>query len=189
MIISNSTRFIVENDGSRALPGFCLNVIFYLCLIISGLVLSIGVDRLDFEANDVSLIISKANASAAMDPGVKPQNYSNSYKRHIKKALVSNQENILKLNGYSILATFKSPELVRQDLPTTIWQYRSSNCVLDIYFVSKTQQPERLMPAHFEMRSRVNDDLDDKSQCLASILETSAPQMVSVSAFYKSYLD
>jgi len=58
------------------------------------------------------------------------------------------------------------PELVRIDGPVRIWQYRSSGCVLDIFFTDKSQQP-----AHYEIRARKTDVPDEavQSSCVRTI--------------------
>jgi hypothetical protein len=54
------------------------------------------------------------------------------------------------LDSSALHSLFGTPELVRKDYPAEVWQYRSPNCVLDVYLYP---DHDRLTVAHAEARA------------------------------------
>ncbi len=54
------------------------------------------------------------------------------------------------LQASELQRLFGTPELVRKDYPAEVWQYRSPNCVLDVYLYP---DHDRLTVAHAEARA------------------------------------
>lgn len=77
-----------------------------------------------------------------------------SQKRYLLTSLSARPDHILKVMGKDVQAVFRSPELIRQDLPTIIWQYRSKSCVLDVYFTAQDEDPLFSPVVHYEFRQR-----------------------------------
>ena len=94
---------------------------------------------------------------------------------------------LLTVRGQDVKAALREPELVRHEAPTTIWQYRTDACVLDIYF-SGNSDPLLLPVTHYEIRARTKGGSDDDMQaiCVSELARKSGrPRMVDVSALYK----
>jgi hypothetical protein len=144
-----------------------------------------------FGKNTLNIGISQANASISFENDALIS-FPNGQKRHIRRAVISEPKNLLKLHGFSVMAALDKPEIIRKDLPAVVWQYRHNACVLDIYFNTKNDKAEHAAVVHYEMRSRTADashDAPDEKACLRDIIENGAEtQMVGVSAFYKSYI-
>lgn len=141
--------------------------------------------------NPDSFILSmpKAQASASMEGGV--AEFSPAQLHYIRRALNSNFDNISKLQGATVRAALDAPEMVRADLPTVVWQYRSDQCVLDIYFKSEEEVADFANVVHYEMRHRdaTSSNFAGEQKCLRSIMPYSAmPRMMGVSAIYKTYI-
>ncbi|MFK7839085.1 MAG: hypothetical protein AB8B83_02040 [Bdellovibrionales bacterium] len=82
-------------------------------------------------------------------------NYKPALKRHLSAQLRQNNDQILSLSGHDVFQIFDRPELVRKDLPTTVWQYRNELCVMDVYFtVDRAEDVARTNVAHYELRAR-----------------------------------
>ncbi len=137
-------------------------------------------------------IVPEANASATPGNGTDAlAAYSNGQRRHIRRAVLSEPQNLKKLHGLSILAALDKPEIIRKDLPAVVWQYRNNGCVLDVYFKSKDGKTESAPVVHYEVRNQAaeNDNTPDARTCLRGIMDAHAgTQMVGVSTFYKSYI-
>ncbi len=105
------------------------------------------------------------------------------------KSVSYRPDNLLKVSARDVRALLSEPELVRQDQPTTIWQYRSEACVLDVYFQSMREDESAAPVAHYEIRARGKDVSGDTAQgsCIRSLVEERGGlRMVGVSAFYKA---
>lgn len=96
-------------------------------------------------------------------------------------------EKMLTVRGQDIKYVLREPELIRHETPTTIWQYRTDSCVLDIYF-SGESDALMLPVAHYEMRARAKgvSDADVAESCVRELSRKSGrPRMVDVSRLYK----
>ncbi len=105
--------------------------------------------------------------------------------KKLVRDISANPERLLSAKGMDIKMALREPELVRQDLPTTIWQYRTEACVLDVYFTGKAD-PLLSPVAHYEIRARGNSLAGNEAACVRSLTrKASRPQMIDVSALYK----
>lgn len=96
-------------------------------------------------------------------------------------------EHILTIRGQDIKTVLREPELIRIEAPTTIWQYRTDACVLDVYFAGD-KDPLLSPVAHYEIRARAKDvsDAAIAETCVRDLARKSGrPRMVDVSALYK----
>jgi len=117
-------------------------------------------------------------------------NYKPALKRQLRSRLRDDVENILDLKGHDIVQIFDKPELVRRDLPTTIWQYRSERCVMDVYFtVGRAGNVGRENVVHYELRAR--DTRSSKklniSACIKELaVRNTTMSMIDINAIYKA---
>ncbi|MFP4314227.1 MAG: hypothetical protein ACLFR0_07860 [Alphaproteobacteria bacterium] len=148
-----------------------------------------------FAKNPHALIFSmpQAQASAHLDSGIK--DFTRLQKLYMRRALHSNFDNLIELQGASLQAVIGEPEIVRADFPTVIWQYRSKSCVLDVYFRADNDEAvlfENVI--HYEMRHRdhkISGSFEGKeAACMRSLLPSStAPRLLNVSFIYKSVIN
>lgn len=104
------------------------------------------------------------------------------------RKISTNPQNVLTLTGKDIVIALKDPELIRRDLPTVIWQYRSDVCVLDIYFKTQTLDVTDVNAFHYEVRTRDGSDANlAEESCTKSIARTqSGLRMVNIKSIYKA---
>lgn len=189
-----SVIFNPINIRSQAQPGFAITsmrsiaVVVLPLLVILAALLSFGTDT----TRDFSFEVPKAEASTSMKSGVDPV-FTKTQTRYIQRALGARHNNLLELRAAAVRTAFGEPELVRADMPTIVWQYRSAGCVLDVYFNKADDADLNYAPVvYYEVRSRqtgANAFQPAEQECLNSILPSvNTPYMLSVSAFYKSYL-
>lgn len=108
-------------------------------------------------------------------------------RKSLAKDISLHPEKMLSVRGQDIKSILREPELIRHESPTTIWQYRTDACVLDVYFAGETDA--LLLPvAHYEIRARGKDASDAEIQetCVRELSRKSGrPRMVDVSRLYK----
>ncbi len=82
------------------------------------------------------------------------------------------------LSDEKIALILAQPELKRTDSPTEIWQYRSEDCIIDIYFVQKSGRTDAsIQPEFIEFRQRAEitspavKDKVDGLHCMNSLYE------------------
>lgn len=141
-------------------------------------------------ARDVGVTLHPTSAYASIGAaGVAPE-YNASERRYILRSVAANSENLLKLNREAVeVLMSRAPDMVRADLPSIVWQYRSTDCVLDIYFRSDNRDAIGAPVVHYETRLREGHAEGDAQSCIRDFIPQSyGPRMVSVSAFYKPYL-
>lgn len=105
----------------------------------------------------------------------------------LAKEISLHPEHLLAVRGQDVKSVLREPELIRQEAPVTIWQYRTASCVLDIYF-NGTTDPLLAPVTHYEIRAREKDvsDADVHEGCVRDLARKSGrPRMVDVSALYK----
>ena len=188
-----STIFNPINMRSQAQPGFAITatrgmaVIVLPLLAILAALLSFGVET----TQDFSFEVPKAEASTSIGAGIDPV-FTKTQTRYIQRALGARHDNLFKLRAAAVRTAFGKPELVRADMPTIVWQYRSHGCVLDVYFKADDADVNYAPVVHYEVRSRQNGAnavQPAEQDCMNSILPSvNTPYMLSVSTFYKSYL-
>ena len=176
---------------SQVQPGFSLMVPRHLAMVFPVLAVFVALLSFGSATKDFTFEVPKAEAATSMVDGVNPV-FTNTQTRYIQRALSARHDNLYKLRGASVRTAFGDPGLVRADMPTVVWQYRSRDCVLDIYFKSDDADVNYAPIVYYEVRSRKNGveaAEPDPQSCLNSLLPSlNAPRMISVSAFYKSYL-
>jgi|GEM_PF-6199018 len=57
-------------------------------------------------------------------------------------------------SGEDVRILFGKPHLVMSDLPTTIWQYRSEGCALNVYFLHSNGDVLNVPVAHYDIQPR-----------------------------------
>lgn len=176
-------------NKSQALPGF--GTIEMRPFLLGGVFL-VGFLLISGFGNtpkDFTFEVPKAEASASLAKGMAEPVFTRTQTRYIQRALNARHDNLYKLQGASVRAAFNEPELVRSDIPTTVWQYRNQACVLDIYFKSDDADVTYAPVVHYEVRNRANgDDVSpaDIDTCLKSMLPASSgAAILNVSSFYK----
>lgn len=106
----------------------------------------------------------------------------------LRRDISISPDKILEVSGRDVYATFDRPELVRQDLPTVVWQYRSESCVLDVYFTASGSDVMKSPVVHYEMRGRdvtAEGDVQPKV-CAESIVDArSGFHLLNFNALYK----
>lgn len=180
-----------NNEQSQGFPGFATFDVRSISLGAAFLILILAFVGLTNNPEKFIFSMPQAKASASMESGI--ADFTPSQKIYIVRALQSNYDNLIKMQGASLRAVFDEPESVRADLPTVVWQYRSKKCVLDIYFKSDDANVDFEDVVYYEMRNRdyrTKVDFDgQENACLKSLLPTfKAPRMLSVSSIYKSYI-
>ncbi|MAF98176.1 MAG: hypothetical protein CMH26_06040 [Micavibrio sp.] len=117
--------------------------------------------------------------------------YSEREREALRRDLALSDKNILDMTGRDVYELLDQPELVRRDLPTVIWQYRTEACVLDLYFTTDSENVEAEPIVHYEVRARQSGHVAEKVKggCIASLLKPRAYFAVLDSqAFFKSTL-
>ena len=112
-----------------------------------------------------------------------------SQKRGFRRAVLNNHENMMTLTGGQVRSILNQPELVRRDLPTVVWQYRTDECVLDVYFTSSTTRLDNTPVAHYEVRGREDAKEYAADQCLGTLIRANAGHglnFASIEAMYKA---
>ncbi len=107
----------------------------------------------------------------------------------LRRSIAHNSDEIINLTGQHLRSVLQEPGLVRRDSPITIWQYRNSSCVLDVYFKTTKSDASFAPVAHYEMRARETgaSNQDVSATCLPSLLrDKHAFKMVGVNSFYKA---
>ena len=137
----------------------------------------------------------KSQAYASLEAGTFQNgvtyNYKPAVKRVLRSRIKSDDGALLAMNGSDIKQIFDTPELVRRDLPTVIWQYRNDGCVLDVYFTAGDNgDVSQSDVIHYEIRNR-SGSVDvganaDNTECLHDMVgSTSVFSLLDVNAFYK----
>lgn len=131
-----------------------------------------------------------AQASLGAAPGVSAgEERDFSHIRAIKAHIVQDADQLLELSGFEIEQILSVPELVRSDLPTVVWQYRTEACVLDVYFTASSDDVSKAPVAHYEFRSRDKKGAlqVNSRDCLSGMVQGgNLISLLDVSAFYKS---
>ncbi|MFN3701191.1 MAG: hypothetical protein ACK4VI_06685 [Alphaproteobacteria bacterium] len=181
--IKGSSLKVQRIKGSRhqALP---------LSLICIGALFSLAGFLIDGDGLEISRAEATVAAVGLPEAG---RNFTASQRRNLQRAIAFNPDNIEKMHGETIRAALQEPELVRADLPTVVWQYRTENCVLDVYFRTQTADVTLAPVVHYEVRSRSFEEsaaTPDERKCLKSLMSPSGmpPRMLSVSMIYKSLM-
>jgi len=136
------------------------------------------------EHNQALASLSEGEANAQM------VNYKPARKRHLSARLRQDVNQILDLSGHDIVQIFDEPELVRQDLPTTIWQYRNESCVMDVYFtVDNVNDVARANVAHYEVRRRDTraDEKVTANDCMQELVaHDTMISLIDINAIFKA---
>lgn len=93
-----------------------------------------------------------------------------SQKSFLMSKIRYNPSYLTKVMGKDVQDLLSAPSLVRQDRPTIVWQYRSENCVLDVYFATMNEDPLFAPVVHYEMRGRnVRAKAPNEKACIREI--------------------
>ncbi|GJL85193.1 MAG: hypothetical protein DHS20C02_09680 [Micavibrio sp.] len=128
--------------------------------------------------------------SAVAAPGVSGKSgyYAEVERRNLRHFVHSNPDNILRLKGREVAFAMNKPELVRHEFPSVVWQYRTNECVLDVYFASMDEDVSGAPVVHYEVRSREKHMSDDDvfQICVDKLTAQKNPLvMAKASSFYK----
>ncbi len=112
----------------------------------------------------------------------------NALQADILREISYNPNAVLRLKGRDIVEALKAPGLIRKDLPTVIWQYRSDQCVLDVFFKTSSGEVESARPAHYELRMRDGrEDQESVAACMKNIARhKTGLRMVDLKSVYKA---
>ncbi len=114
--------------------------------------------------------------------------YTGAERKNIRHFVRSNPDSLLRMSGQDIALVLNEPELVRQDYPTVVWQYRGDNCVLDVYFASMEEDVSEAPIVHYEIRSREKNMEDEAvfKGCIGKLMRPGKGfSMAKASSFYK----
>lgn len=156
-------------------------------LIATVFVASVFLANYALKRNDGQAHASTAGVSAALMRD--NREVPNAHKRALRQKINANPDNILDLSGREIYSVFSRPELVRTDAPTTVWQYRTSFCVLDIYYTTREKTPLRSPAVHYEIRAREKGVSDEsiRQACVRDLVRANAGvNLVNINAVYKA---
>lgn len=76
-------------------------------------------------------------------------------------------DRLMGLSQDAVGARLGQPELVRKEAPAEIWQYRTRDCVLDVFFYPAEGAREVL---HLDVRDAVSAEPSDAEACLTVLL-------------------
>ncbi len=136
------------------------------------------------------IINGSSDGTAMAAPGVEIRQGAKDTQKTLRKNITYHPENLLQLAGHDVRAVLKEPDLVRQDFPTVIWQYRNRSCVLDVYFSSSAEDVSGAPIVHYEIRARGKNVSDEeiKPSCMRNLTRSrNGLRMVDVSAIYKRH--
>jgi len=157
-------------------------------------VVAVGIFSLNYALRgDNSAAQASVFSTAGLDDLGKP--YSRAQRDQIAKRISYSADRILRLSGRDVFEVLSQPELVRRDLPTVVWQYRSDSCVLDIFFTASGENVLTEPVVHYEVRARKRDAnvTEVTRKCVSSLLgaHESADRgrgLIKPQAFYKAAL-
>ncbi len=89
----------------------------------------------------------------------------------LKDDVLKRNEALLGLESEQVLRLFDAPELVRSDVPVSLWQYRSDDCVLDLFLGDDGRNTaERVI--HSEARPRdPSEETIGWRDCVSALLD------------------
>lgn len=110
------------------------------------------------------------------------------YSDDLEKLLIKDPEKISMLLGQDLTLILAQPDLVRKDAMMSMWQFRSTDCVLDVYFKPASDDWKYAPVMHYEMRKRQKavfrydasieaeaaSPLEDAQSCVKSLIEEAA---------------
>ena len=135
----------------------------------------------------ISRLDGDGTAQASLGVMSAPGGLATSGRKTLAKQISLQPGHLLNIRGQDVKMVLREPELVRHESPTTIWQYRTDACVLDIYF-SGNADPLLTPVAHYEIRARGKNagNADIQKTCVRELArKSSGPRMVDVSTLYK----
>lgn len=113
-------------------------------------------------------------------------------RRQILEKVSVDPDTLLDVTGRHVMAILSEPELVRHDGFSSVWQYRTDSCILDVYFSGKKDEMNTPV-SYYEIRAREKGVEDKKVQndCIRHIasLNGGGPHMIDVSRLYKGYIN
>lgn len=130
---------------------------------------------------------------AVAAPGIsgKSGQYAQNERGNLRHFVHSNPDNFLRLKGRDIAFAMSTPELVRYEFPSVVWQYRTGACVLDVYFASMDEDVSNAPVIHYEIRAREKTipDAGVFKGCIDQLTAQENPLvMAKASSFYKHKL-
>ena len=156
-----------------------LRLLIIICAVMTSAAVHRFITRMDGDGT------AQASLGAMGAPFGEARNAS---RKGLAKDISLHPEKMLTVRGQDIKSILREPELIRHESPTTIWQYRTDACVLDVYFAGETDA--LLLPvAHYEIRARAKgvSDEDVAVSCVRELSRKSGrPRMVDVSKLYKN---
>ena len=137
--------------------------------------------------------MAHATPALTFDSGVAHADMSLRERMAFVKSISYHPDRMLKVTGRDIHTLLLEPELIRQDKPTIIWQYRNSRCVLDVFFKSQDGDAMKADVVHYEARAR-DKKLENmtltpvqQQECVRFLInEKQRPRMVDVGHILKA---
>jgi hypothetical protein len=180
---------------SQVQPGLAIHgTRIFTALFVILAVIAVFMDFYPSEKAASAFKLPRAQATAAaLNSGIDgEQLFSQMQKRYMQKALMARADNLVKMHGATVSAALGEASLIRADLPTVVWQYRSNICVLDIFFKAESEDVVLSPVIHYEIRSRemsegASSTQTDDRRCIRSLIPSSGmARLLNVNTFYKS---
>ena len=95
----------------------------------------------------------------------------------LKRKITQSPDNIIQAKAVEVREIFKKPHFERLEYPTFVWQYKSNDCVMDVYFTDfeKRADISALPVQYVELRNRAGKRLDTLQQesCMRDLINAS----------------
>jgi hypothetical protein len=112
-------------------------------------------------------------AWAAQNVDVRAGRVESGEGRDLRAFVRSNPDNFMLMDGADVVKALDQPELTWGEFPGVIWQYRTDDCVVDIYFAAMQDDVSEAPVIHYEARSRDGKvEAIDANECVASLMRS-----------------
>ena len=107
-----------------------------------------------------SLLHNSATAAATMNYDVLKRSrhdesiQRNEFRQALKRLVRRKDDALSAMRGRDIRLVFGNPQQVRRDAHVHVWQYRTDDCLIDIYMRETSGNNTKLQAAHHDMRER-----------------------------------
>ena len=100
------------------------------------------------------------------------------YARSMQQGVAENPDLLTSLKGEDVRLILAAPEMERVDGPTTVWQYRTSSCILDVYFTVKgDHNADEVGVTHYEVRGREIGADAHAAACMSELYDVRQSQI------------
>lgn len=92
--------------------------------------------------------------------------------RDLRAFVRSNPDNLMLMHGADVVKALAQPELAWGEFPGVVWQYRTADCVIDIYFAAMQDDVSDAPVIHYEVRGRAEAAEVDAGACIAALMRS-----------------